>query len=210
MGICYSEDKSKSRRQVSEKTGSRLAKADPNASQALDIKDIDAKIRTLKSGNLKEIEAMIDQSNDDINSYCFGSNKTLLLEAVMDCPNPKVVDLIMKKGAIINYKEKETGNTAIFLCAIDLKVDFVRTLLNYNPDLTVKNNADQTIFEFMQFQLYDQRKSLKREMTRDEKENYDAIMSLLKEHAGINERLDIDSLQKKSKKSSDDDSDEFR
>lgn len=210
MGICYTEDKNKNRIQSNSKSGSHLAKADPNASQALDIKDIDAKIRTLKSGNLKEIEEMIDQSNDEINSYCFGSNKTILLEAAMVCPNPKVVDLIMKRGAGINYKEKETGNTAIFLCAIDLKVDFVRVLLNYNPDLTHKNYAEQTIFEFMHFQLYDQRRSLKREMTRDEKENYDAIMSLLKEHAGINERLDRDSNLKKSRKSSDNDSEGFR
>ena len=36
--------------------------------------------------------------------------------------------MIMEKGADIDKEEYQKGNTAIFLSAVDLKVDFVRNL----------------------------------------------------------------------------------
>ena len=88
----------------------------------------------------------------------------------------------MNKGADVNVPENQTGNTAIFLSALDLKVDFVKELLKYGPDLGHVNKYGQNIFEFLQFQLFDQRKSLGREMEMQERNKYDEIIQLLKEY----------------------------
>ena len=126
---------------------------------------------------------MIDNYEDDINDYSFGTNKTLLLEAVINCPNPAVIDMIMEKGADIDKEEYQTGNTAIFLSAVDLKVDFVRNLLKYQPNLHHRNHAKQDIFEFLDFQLIQQRAKIGREMTEDENEKYNEICDMLKKKA---------------------------
>ena len=62
---------------------------------------------------------MIDNFDEDINSYVFGQNKTLLIEACIVCPNSEVIDLIMEKGANINCQEYQTGNTPIFITSLD-------------------------------------------------------------------------------------------
>ena len=56
--------------------------------------------------------------------------------------------MIMEKAADIDKEEYQTGNTAIFLSAVDLKVDFVRNLLKYRPNLQHRNHNNQDIFEF--------------------------------------------------------------
>ena len=126
---------------------------------------------------------MIDNYEDDIDDYSFGSNKTLLLEAVINCPNSAVIDMIMEKGADIDKEEYQTGNTAIFLSAVDLKVDFVRTLLKYQPNIQHKNHNNQDIFDFLNFQLFTQRQKIGREMTDDEREKYEEIEKMLQEYA---------------------------
>jgi hypothetical protein len=60
----------------------------------------------------------------------------------------------------------------------------VKALLKYNPDLNHVNKSKQNIFEFLQFQLFEQRKNLGREMVRQEKEKYEVIHGLLKEYVG--------------------------
>ena len=146
------------------------------------LRDIDERIKVLQGGNINELEDMIINFDEDINAYVFGQNKTLLLEAVIKCPNYQVVRLIMNKGADVNVPENQTGNTAIFLSALDLKVEFVRELLRYKPDLGHVNKYGQNIFEFLQFQLFDQRKSLGREMEMQERNKYDEILQLLREY----------------------------
>ena len=162
----------------------KLAKADTDSSRQIDEEEeTDKRVEILRRGQKKELQKLIDNYEDDINDYAFGTNKTLLLEAVINCPNPAVIDMIMEKGADIDKEEYQTGNTAIFLSAVDLKVDFVRNLLKYRPNLRHKNHNNQDIFDFLDFQLFKQRQKIGREMTEDEKERYDEIESMLKEYA---------------------------
>ena len=127
---------------------------------------------------------MIDNYDADINDYTFGQNKTLLLEACIVCPNPAVIDMIMEKGADIDKEEYQTGNTALFLSAVDLKVDFVKKLLNYNPNLQHRNHANQNIFDFLNFQLFEQRQKIGREMTDEERDKYQQIENMLNDYVG--------------------------
>ena len=108
--------------------------------------------QALRSGNQNEIQSLLNNIRDqDIDEYIFGQNKKILLEYVIVCPNPAVVDMIMRKGADINKEEYQTGNTALFLSALDLKVEFVQALLKYNPNFQHKNHKSQNIFDFLTF-----------------------------------------------------------
>lgn len=193
MGICCVAQEAKPKTRGNQNKESHLAKADLTSSIQVDTKDIDSRVKILQRGIEPELEHMVNTYDSDINSYIFGQNKTLLLEAVIKCPNAKVVDMIMSKGADVDKEELQTGNTAIFLSALDLKVDFVEALLKYKPNLQHRNNSQQNIFEFLQFQLIDQRKSLGRELIRQEKEKYDIIIGMLRKASG-NE--DVEQLDK--------------
>ena len=161
----------------------RLTTADLDSSRQMEEEEIDKRVEILRRGQKKELQKMIDNYEDDINDYTFGTNKTLLLEAVINCPNPAVIDMIMEKGADIDKEEYQTGNTAIFLSAVDLKVDFVRNLLKYQPNLHHRNHANKDIFEFLDFQLIQQNREFGREMTEDEIEKYNEICNMLREYS---------------------------
>ena len=162
----------------------KLATADLESSHQMDEEEeTDKRVEILKRGHKKELQKMIDNYEDDIDEYTFGSNKTLLLEAVINCKESDVVDMIMEKGADVDKEEYQTGNTAIFLSAVDLKVDFVRKLLKYQPNLQHKNHNNQDIFDFLNFQLFTQRQKIGREMTDEEREKYEEIERMLQEYA---------------------------
>ena len=168
------------------KKGTKIKRIDSNSSIQRDSKSIDNREQILKRGRINELKKMIDDYDEDINAYTFGQNKTLLLEACNVCPNPDVIELIMNKGADIDKEEYHTGNTAIFLSALDLKDDFVEKLLEYNPNLLHKNHEQQDIFEFLNFFLIEKKKSINRELMKKEKIKYDKILKLLKKKAQIN------------------------
>ena len=130
------------------KKGTKIKRIDSESSIQRDSKSIDNREQILKRGRINELKKMIDDYDEDINAYTFGQNKTLLLEACNVCPNPEVIELIMNKGADIDKEEYHTGNTAIFLSALDLKDDFVEKLLEYNHNLLHKNHEQQDILNF--------------------------------------------------------------
>lgn len=172
----------------SKRTGTKmpkLATADLDSSRQVEEQDVDEKDEILRRGQKKELQKMIDNYEYDINDYTFGQNKTLLLEACIVCNNPAVIDMIMEKGADIDKEEYQTGNTAIFLSALDLKVDFVRNLLKYHPNLQHRNHSRQNIFDFLKFQLFEQRQKIGRNLTDDEREKYLEIENMLNENAGM-------------------------
>ena len=164
----------------------KLATADVNSSHKVyDDESVDEREEILRTGNKKEIQKLLNTiRNEDIDEYIFGQNKTLLLEAVIICTDPSVIDMIMKKGADINKEEYLTGNTALFLSALDLKVEFVERLLKYNPNFQHKNHKRQNIFDFLNYELFEQRQNLGREMTDKEMEKYNKIMNLLDSACG--------------------------
>ena len=190
MGICDSNKQKNSSSTLNKKSRRtktkmpKLTKADLDDSRQISEPEIDNKEAILIRGNKKELQQMINEYNEDIDDYTFGQNKTLLLEACMKCPNPDVIDMIMKKGADIDKEEYQTGNTAIFLTAVDLKVEFVKRLLKYKPNLQHRNHARQNIFDFLNFQLFEQREKTGREMTEDERDKYQEIENLINEYVG--------------------------
>ena len=195
MGVCNSSNGDKRKNNPNRKDGNKnhrdktksrgLVKADlDDDSHQISENNIDQRDRILKRGQRKELQNMIDNYDEEIDDYAFGQNKTLLLQACMICPNPDVVDMIMAKGADVDKEEYQTGNTALFLSAVDLKVDFVRKLLNYNPNLQHRNHAGQNIFDFLNFQLFEQRQKIGREMTDEERDKYQEIENMLNDYVG--------------------------
>ena len=179
------DDNNKKKTNKKNKKGPQLATADERATNQIEIEEIQKRVEILRKGEKEEIEKMID-SVGDINDYSFGSNKTLLIQAVINCSNPEIIDIIMEKGADIDKAESETGNTALFLSAVDLKVDFVRNLLKYKPNLEHKNHNNQDIFQFLNFNLFENRGKFGRELTEDEKGKYSEIEKMLKKYVDEN------------------------
>mgnify|MGYP003294233689 CR=1 FL=1 len=192
-GVCGAEEDEGKHRRVRNQTGkTNLQRADENASVAVDANEVDNRIYILQRGESSELQKMVDEYDEDINEYTFGQNKTLLLQAVISCENPDVIGYIMEKGANINLPEAQTGNTALFLAAIDLKVEFIRELLKYNPRFDIKNKSGMDIFEYIDFQLIEARKRLKRDLDRVEKRKYNQILQLLKAASGRDEGEELD------------------
>ena len=158
---------------------------DPVNFNEIEEPELDNRDDILRRGNKKELQIMANNYPDDINEYSFGNNRTFLLEACIVCPNHCIIDMIMEKGADIDKEELNTGNTAIFLSALDLKVNFVRELLKYHPNLQHRNHANQDIFQFLNNKLIEQRKNIGRDLTYDEREKYEQIINMLKEQINI-------------------------
>ncbi len=194
MGICNSSNDEKRKSNPNHREANKnprntsksrgLVKADLDDDSHQISENIDQRDAVLKRGQRKELQNMIENYNEEIDDYAFGQNKTLLLQACMICPNPDVVDMIMAKGADVDKEEYQTGNTALFLSAVDLKVDFVKKLLKYNPNLQHRNHAGQNIFDFLNFQLFEQRQKIGREMTDEERDKYQEIENMLNDYVG--------------------------
>ena len=194
MGICNSSNDEKRKSNPNHREANKnprntsksrgLVKADLDDDSHQISENIDQRDAILKRGQRKELQNMIENYNEEIDDYAFGQNKTLLLQACMICPNPDVVDMIMAKGADVDKEEYQTGNTALFLSAVDLKVDFVKKLLKYNPNLQHRNHAGQNIFDFLNFQLFEQRQKIGREMTEEERDKYQEIENMLNDYVG--------------------------
>ena len=194
MGICNSSNNEKRKSNPNHREANKnprntsksrgLVKADLDDDSHQISENIDQRDAVLKRGQRKELQNMIENYNEEIDDYAFGQNKTLLLQACMICPNPDVVDMIMAKGADVDKEEYQTGNTALFLSAVDLKVDFVKKLLKYNPNLQHRNHAGQNIFDFLNFQLFEQRQKIGREMTEEERDKYQEIENMLNDYVG--------------------------
>ena len=194
MGICNSSNDEKRKSNPNHREANKnprntsksrgLVKADLDDDSHQISENIDQRDAVLKRGQRKELQNMIENYNEEIDDYAFGQNKTLLLQACMICPNPDVVDMIMAKGADVDKEEYQTGNTALFLSAVDLKVDFVKKLLKYNPNLQHRNHAGQNISDFLNFQLFEQRQKIGREMTEEERDKYQEIENMLNDYVG--------------------------
>ena len=63
----------------------------------------------------------------------------------------------------------------------------MKKLLNYNPNLQHRNHSNQNIFDFLNYQLFEQRQKLGREMTNDERDKYQQIENMLNDYAGKEE-----------------------
>ena len=181
MGVCISSNNGKKKKNDRQKETKipKLVKANLDDSHIISERKLDKREEILERSDKEELQKMIDDCKEEIDKYTFGQNKTILLQACMKCKNPEVIDMIMAKGADIDKEEYQTGNTAIFLSAVDLKVDFVKKLLNHNPNLQHRNHAGQNIFEFLNYHLFEQREKIGREMTEEERDKYQEIENML-------------------------------
>lgn len=136
----------------------------------------------LINGDLEQLEKILKST--DVNDYN-GTNKNFFHEAILKTNKVDIVKmLIYKKRANPNLPETETGNTPIFLAAIDLKVDIVKLLLENGANVLHINHEKQNVIEFLKEWNNEninakRRSSLKRELSPEEKANYDEIIQTL-------------------------------
>ena len=76
MGVCCGASESKPKSRANQNKESHLAKADPNSSMQVDVKDIDSRVKILQRGIEPELEHMINTYDANINSFLY--SETLL------------------------------------------------------------------------------------------------------------------------------------
>jgi ankyrin repeat protein len=105
----------------------------------------------LRDGDIKTIQGLINDGEFGVNDLIFdGGSKTALHIAIQN-PHKSVVELILNKGADVNIPELNTGNSAIFMAAIDFKLEYVDLLFNTNKvNFELRNNNGKDIFEYLE------------------------------------------------------------
>jgi hypothetical protein len=186
MGACCTANDKKERRTSNKKSTPDLKVEEiPDEESVIDGKNRNMKEQPfqvyLRSGNAKKIQELIDRGELVPNDYTLIGDKTLLHEAVQLSDNSDVINTILNSRWDVNAVEKETGNTALMLAAVDLKVDFVKTILKYHPNLKIKNRAGQDIFVFLNEYLIEKKGIKKTDLIPEQKEKFRTIIELLKE-----------------------------
>jgi ankyrin repeat protein len=157
----------------------------------------------LRTGNTRLVQELIDRQEINVNDYIFGgSDKTLLHEAVQISESWQVVETVLNNQADVNAVEKETGNTAIILAALDLKVEIVKTILKFNPNINIKNRKGQDIFLIINEYLIEKKGSKKTDLTPEQNQKLQSIIEMLKEYKVKSENvenLDEDERQRISR-----------
>jgi ankyrin repeat protein len=105
----------------------------------------------IRTGDVLSLQKLIDNGDLLVNELTFdGGSKTALHVAVQN-PHKSVVELLLNNGSNVNIPELNTGNSAIFMAAIDFKVDYVDLLLiSSSINLTLRNNNNKDILEFLE------------------------------------------------------------
>jgi ankyrin repeat protein len=198
MGACCSSTNSQQKstqQQIQEKRKSKInpdeARIDTNMNDSNASANKLHKTSTttcLISGDIVKLEEILQSQNIDVNDYN-NTNKNFFHDALIKSNKVEVIEmLINKKRADINLPEQQTGNTPIFLAAIDLKVDFVKLLIKHNPNIYHLNEEKQNVIDFLRewnnelIEGAKRRSSLKRGLSEEEKENFDEILNLLEDY----------------------------
>lgn len=157
----------------------------------------------LRTGNTRLLQELIDRQEINVNDYIFGgSDKTLLHEAVQISESSQIVETVLNNKADVNALEKETGNTAIILAALDLKLEIVKTILKFNPNINIKNRKGQDIFLIINEYLIEKKGSKKTDLTPEQSQKLQNIIEILKEYKVKSdnvENLDEDEKQRISR-----------
>ncbi len=190
MGACCSSTNKSDRRQTkSNKSNQNKLKVEeiPDERSFVDDKNANSKEKPiqmfLKTGNTRALQEMIDRKEINVDEYIFGgSDKTLLHEAVQTSDSWQIVETILNNRADVNAVEKETGNTALILAALDLKVDIVKSIIKFNPNISIKNRKNQDIFQFLNDYLIEKKGIKKTDLTSEQKEKLQKIIELLNDY----------------------------
>jgi ankyrin repeat protein len=161
-------------------------------------------IKYIVTGDTQKIQELIDKNEIQVDEYIFGgSDKTILHEAVQVSQSPEVVDLLLNNRADVNAIEKETGNTALILAALDLKVDIVKVILKHKPNIKIKNRKGQDVFVVIQEYLIEKKGTKKTDLTPEQNEKLSKIIEFLKEYKVKVESVEnLDDDEKRNMKNS--------
>lgn len=141
----------------------------------------------ISTNDIDKLQKLISNNELPLNDYIF-SNKTVLHFAVQRA-NTSTVELLLLNGSNVDKPELETGNTALFLAALDLNLEMVVCLLKFNPNIGVVNKSNQNVINLLENTFVAGISDSNREVTThfvkksaltvEEKNKLDSIFSLL-------------------------------
>ena len=196
MGACCSTTNKKSEKRFrTSPTGIKVDEIPDERSILEDGKPNPAREKpihlALRTGNTRMVQDLIDRGEVKVNDYIFGgSDKTLLHEAVQTSDSWEVVETVLNNNADVNAVEKETGNTALIFAALDLKVEIVRSILKFHPNIKIKNRKGQDIFVFLNEYLIEKKGSKRTDLTQDQSSKLQSIIEMLKEYKMKSESIE--------------------
>jgi len=201
MGACCEStshnNKKSTQEQIQDKRKSKIngdVKIDTNLDESHSSNKLEkaSTVNCLITGNVPELEKILDAQKLDVNDYN-NSNKNFFHDAIMKTNKVEIIEMLIKKRkANINLPELQTGNTPIYLAAVDLKLDIVLLLLKYKPNIYHLNEDQQNVIDFLREwnnELREgekRRSSLKRELSPEEKVNYEQIINALEDYKSAN------------------------
>lgn len=154
MGVCCSTNNKKQRYSYNNKdraSSVAIQKADVDSSITRERKSYIKKnpaYEAIISSNYSKLDELLDSGEFSINSYTLENNCTALIVAVQRS-TAKTVEYLLDKGAKVDLIELETGNTPLMLAALDFKLEIIRTLLKYKPNINHINLNKQDIFKLL-------------------------------------------------------------
>lgn len=119
---------------------------------------------------LEDAQKYIDQGTD-VNAADMKGQTPLHVQVDMD--HPEIVDLLIRKQAIVNITD-EQGRTPLFFAK---SIQTAQLLINANAELNVKNNNGESILEY----IVKEREKLSPEPSKDKvRASYDALINYLR------------------------------
>jgi len=144
----------------------------------------------LISGDVKKIQDLIDRGEYTPNEY-IGNGKTLLHEAIQTSNCKEVIMCLLDNKWDVDVGESDSGNTSLFIACLDFKVEFVETLLKYQPDIKIKNAKGHDVFTHV-YEFFIGKNGVKKtDMTPEQKIKYDKINSMLNEYKMKMESVEV-------------------
>ena len=149
----------------------------------------------LSEGNTMKIKEMIDKKEIDLKKVD-PHNGTILHQAVIRPQHPEVIRIILNSDpSILNSVQNNHGNPALFYAAANGDVEVVKALLEYNPDITLRNKDKKDIFEYLEENYQMRIKYRKGKIDEEEKKSFDTIILILREYENKNKNVeDLDGV----------------
>lgn len=203
MGVCCYKGEKKHRNRHSSMKSNRAIRPEAPEESSLNNMKINGEageagdnyneilVKKLDAGDIKFLNSEIENGQLKVNEYRHGGNMGLLHLAVQRSKHPEVLETILQKGANVNLVETETGNTVLYIACLDLKVDFVKIILRYNPNIGHVNKKGEDIFVMMKNFFKEKTGARKSDMNEQEEEKYDAIMRMLEEYKQRNTNVEV-------------------
>jgi Ankyrin repeats (many copies) len=105
----------------------------------------------IEDQDIIHIEQVLLRAKDCLNAVCLGEDQTPLAYAcVLGCGD--VVRFLIEKGADVNVRMGEDGETALFQAVLENKFEIVKLLVEYGAKIKIQDYQGNTPLDYAVFE----------------------------------------------------------